>query len=143
MPRDKQGMRCAIAICTNYNSRRNDLSFFRFPKDPLIRKEWILKSKRADKFNVDVARVCSDHFEKRDFARELTGNFSKRRLVSPTIPSLYLDSPPTKNGVGRQRRKILAMENCSEMLSLKLPQSLELLKEVSYINIVSITIKQL
>ena len=51
--------------------------FFSFPKDNKIRKEWIMKCKRNDKFNPDTSRICSDHFEKHKFLRDLKGELTK------------------------------------------------------------------
>lgn len=68
---------------------------FRFPKDLFYQKQWILKCKRADKWNPSSSFICSDHFNNDDYIRnlqaELLGYTPKgRRLKSDAIPSLNL-----------------------------------------------------
>ena len=132
MPKQKQGRRCAVSICTNYANKpgRNDLSYFRFPKDDKIRNEWIMKCKRNDKFNPVTSRISSYHFEKNKFLRdlkcELTGYYSNRQLVPQSIPTLKLNPPATspcsENSNARQIRmkKKIDSENRREILNLSL-----------------------
>lgn len=83
------GCRCAIAACSSQQTKtKNDtgqnLSFFRFPKDLKIRKEWIRRCYRKDKFNPDTSRICKLHFKDNDF--EI--NFKSQLLNMPDKPIL-------------------------------------------------------
>lgn len=69
------GVICSVAICKS-NSKKakaagENLMFFRFPKDIQIRKEWIQKCHRQDKWNSDNKRICSKHFKTDDYQDEL------------------------------------------------------------------------
>lgn len=68
---------------------------FRFPKNLKLQKEWILKCKRAGKWNPSSSCICSVHFKDDEFIRdlqsELLGYAPKRRILKPgAIPSLNL-----------------------------------------------------
>lgn len=86
--------------------------FFRFPVDPVIRKRWASLCKRADKFNVNTASICSAHFKPEDFKRdlqaELLGYTQKRRLHPGSVPSLNIPHDPTlpktESAIKRQER---------------------------------------
>lgn len=36
-----------------------------------IRKEWVTRCSRRDKFNPDTSRICSEHFAGTDYERDL------------------------------------------------------------------------
>ena len=62
---------CSVYGC--YENGYNDTSvhLHRFPQDEKLRKKWIYKSCRADKFNWKVGRVCRRHFTEEDYQRNL------------------------------------------------------------------------
>ncbi|KAK5647981.1 hypothetical protein RI129_002873 [Pyrocoelia pectoralis] len=67
-------MRCAVAGChTDYQSKNytSDLMFFRFPKDENLSSTWVNACKRDVKFKVKNARICSKHFDKDCYERNL------------------------------------------------------------------------
>jgi len=66
------GTMCAVACCKNNlkitKSLSKDISYHTFPKDtePEGLKTWILRTKRADKFNPKSSHICSEHFNADD-----------------------------------------------------------------------------
>lgn len=93
-------MRCAVFGCNSDNQTKREfdrtIKFFRFPvKDPVVCDKWINACSRADKFNVNNARICELHFNKEtDYERclkeELLGyvNKNRRQLKKGVVPSL-------------------------------------------------------
>ncbi len=73
---------------------------FRFPKDEEIRKIWIQRCRRLDKFNPSSSYICSIHFDESDFQRdmksELMGCPKRKRLKEHTVPHLKLPSSTSK-----------------------------------------------
>ncbi len=63
---------CAVSTCSN-SGRKTDrsVSYHTFPKRIDIRRQWIIACKRADGFNPEIARVCSEHFCDEDYVRNL------------------------------------------------------------------------
>ena len=66
---------CAIVSCKNWQrskttTKDSSIFYHRFPKDDGLRKTRIMRC-RKDTFNVESARVCSEHFEDSCFIRDL------------------------------------------------------------------------
>lgn len=64
------GFTCCVPGCFNNHLRERNLSYYKFPKDPVLRKTWIRNIGRAGnkgKYSLfkptDGHRVCSEHFE--------------------------------------------------------------------------------
>lgn len=87
------GMRCAVSTCGNSFKKiessgveelKEHISFHRFPKDPILRKIWVKKCSREDKWNPDTSYICSTHFEsgyfEHNFKAEFLNIIPKRRL---------------------------------------------------------------
>lgn len=81
------GNRCSVAICKSHSglakSAGEKLAFFSFPKDPNIKKQWIQKCYRKDKWNPDTGRICGKHFSSDDFEDALQAalmNLTPKRL---------------------------------------------------------------
>ncbi|XP_042883416.1 uncharacterized protein LOC122260280 [Penaeus japonicus] len=72
---------CAVYNCYSRYSNREKNSFFHFPKNEELRAKWIDLCRRGDKFNANVARICSLHFESTAFERNL-----KYELLGRPIP---------------------------------------------------------
>lgn len=95
------GKRCTVAVCNNSHSKTRDkgISYFNFPKDPELRKEWVNLCKRDGKWNPDSCSVCSEHFLPEDFERDLKSELlnlpSKKKLKPTAVPSLMLRKPNT------------------------------------------------
>ena len=45
----------------------NKISFFRFTNDKAVRNEWILRCYRKDKWNSEIKRIYSKHFQEGDY----------------------------------------------------------------------------
>lgn len=94
------GMLCAVAVCKNSliktkrNEETTDISYHSFPKDDLIRQQWILNCKREGKWNPGTSTVCSVHFTSDSFKRNLKAELlnipAKNKLKSTAVPTLYL-----------------------------------------------------
>ena len=86
---------CAVALCSSPNNTSNH----KFPKEPNLRKIWILACKRTDCIDPTKARICSNHFAPEDYLRDL-----KNELLNlPLRKILKSDSYPTLNLFGAKR----------------------------------------
>lgn len=95
-------VRCAVLGCNSDNNYRysdgkgGTISFFRFPREnKKFRDIWIAKCGRKRKFNVNTSRVCSMHFRKQDYERNLRAELldiknPRRFLKKDAVPSLKL-----------------------------------------------------
>jgi len=94
---------CAVFGCNNNNkktqkfvaNKTSHISYYTFPQDPGLIKEWVVKYYRADKFNAKFARICSIHFCEQDFERNLRNEllnitYARKVLKKGAIPSLNL-----------------------------------------------------
>ena len=64
------GQRCTVAVCNNSlvkmkTAAEKHIIYHSFPKDPEIRKQWIVKCKRDGNWNPNTCRICSEHFSLR------------------------------------------------------------------------------
>ena len=80
------GKHCSIFGCIKKHSKGGDTSFHAFPKDPDIRSQWILATRRQNWNPPKSAWVCSDHFNKNDFVEMFPGQVRKK-LKKGAIPS--------------------------------------------------------
>ena len=85
---------CAVFGCYSNTKRIRELLFHSFPKDEITKKN---ACKRADAFNTDFARICSMHFERLAYARNLNYELlgipfprTLQRLEDKTVPTLHL-----------------------------------------------------
>ncbi|XP_046841870.1 52 kDa repressor of the inhibitor of the protein kinase-like [Xenia sp. Carnegie-2017] len=97
---------CSAVNCINSKRTRPDLSFFRFPRDPLRSNEWVQNTRRQDLLNKTAnylynnCKLCAEHFEECMFL-----NFEKSRLKVLAKPTLFnIPNPP--RAVGQKRRAI-------------------------------------
>lgn len=94
------GTLCAVAGCKNSlvktkrNKETTHISYHSFPRDDLIRQQWIHSCKREGKWNPGTSSICSVHFTndsyKRNLQAELLNIPMKRRLKPTAVPTLYL-----------------------------------------------------
>ena len=107
----------AITTCTNNAGRtRRSISFHTFPRKGDIREQWIAACKRADDFNPDTSRICSEHFVAEDYIRdlkaELLGYTPKKKILKDdavphrNLPELLQSQiiPVTGTEVGSPRQ---------------------------------------
>ena len=84
---------CSVAVCPSPQVK--GISYHRFPRDPEIRRQWMLACRRADReVNPVTALICSNHFHADDFERdlqnELLGLPLKKKLKKGCVPSQNL-----------------------------------------------------
>ncbi|XP_032408870.1 THAP domain-containing protein 6-like [Xiphophorus hellerii] len=83
---------CSAYGCKNRRtilSKHRGITFHQFPKDPGLRKAWILAFRRLDFKPSNKTVLCSDHFMQADFDR--TGQTV--RLREGVIPSVFASFP--------------------------------------------------
>lgn len=110
---------CAIYGCKNNNKKTKKprevrFNFFKFPKDARVRGEWIQRCCRRDTFNVDTARVCSDHFRHDDYPLKyqlLDYSPKQKCLKVGAVPSLNLPSNLADSNGSRKRMKKIFAKN--------------------------------
>ncbi|KAL3275702.1 hypothetical protein HHI36_020452 [Cryptolaemus montrouzieri] len=96
------GIRCVVRGCENtYAVKRSgmDITFHSFPKSKdkvseMVRNEWINRCNKNTVFNPDKSRICSMHFTKEDYERdlknELLGLPIRKLLKKTAIPSVHM-----------------------------------------------------
>ncbi|XP_014287938.1 THAP domain-containing protein 1 [Halyomorpha halys] len=92
------GPKCNVHLCSNHHGLLNDqnekITLHRFPKKPELRNIWLEKCQKKGNWNVDYGYICSEHFLKDDFKRdlqaELLGYKGRRKLKPFAVPSLNL-----------------------------------------------------
>ena len=94
---------CAAFNCFTDKNKDSDkhILLHRFPKNENLRKRWIYLCVRKDRINVANARVCSLHFDRDSYKRNMKYGLlcipvpkRQQRLNDHTFPTLYL---PTQN----------------------------------------------
>uniref|UniRef100_S4RAJ4 THAP-type domain-containing protein n=2 Tax=Petromyzontidae TaxID=7746 RepID=S4RAJ4_PETMA len=76
---------CAAFGCKSVVSKNNDISFHRFPLDPLRRREWVRRVRRINFVPSRHTSLCSKHFHSSCFDR--TGQTT--RLRDNSLPSIF------------------------------------------------------
>ncbi|CAH1183883.1 unnamed protein product [Phaedon cochleariae] len=101
-------MRCAMAGCNSDNQSNTfhkDMMFFRFPSDINMQKLWVTACRRQENFTVNTARLCSKHFDRKSFKRNLRHdllNYKAKnlRLLKPhAIPTLNIPKQNTEDAL--------------------------------------------
>uniref|UniRef100_A0A3B1IYV1 THAP domain-containing protein 1 n=1 Tax=Astyanax mexicanus TaxID=7994 RepID=A0A3B1IYV1_ASTMX len=78
---------CIVMSCSLFTVMYNsEISFHRFPADPEVRAQWLIKIRRENFSPVACTRVCSRHFQTGDFAVTAGG---KRTLNRGAVPCLF------------------------------------------------------
>ena len=84
---------CIVKSCSNTyrNCKKNGskVQFYRLPKEESMRKKWIDLCGMTE-LSLKDPRVCSDHFDARDYATELVRNLNLPVLKLTAAPSLEL-----------------------------------------------------
>lgn len=103
---------CVAINCTN--NSKSKVSTFKFPQDPKLKKQWLLKLKRECFTPSKHSRICAAHFSEDSFqqnlrVRSLLGpSFKPRRLVlkKDAVPTIFnFTVEPCKQATGQKRRK--------------------------------------
>ena len=87
--------RCVAAGCSNTYS--DNVSLFKFPKDPVLRHKWVKNVQRTRaQWNgpSDHSVLCSQHFDSSCFERDSDlasqmGMQKRRRLKEDAVPTLF------------------------------------------------------
>lgn len=58
---------CGVEQCSNNDKRNSDIAFHKFPKSPLLKKEWYHRLKIGPQKSKKNLLVCGDHFKKTDY----------------------------------------------------------------------------
>ncbi|KAI4810203.1 THAP domain-containing protein 1 [Pseudochaenichthys georgianus] len=82
---------CSAPNCSNSTSIGKQL--FRFPKDPLRKKKWVMNCRR-DFEPTPHSRLCQDHFEPCQFEEIARSPAGGRKLKPNAIPSLFKCGEP-------------------------------------------------
>ena len=91
---------CCVPLCTKKDKRDRDtgkkISFFRFPDDVNLRKQWLHAIRRDVGPNFSTkegTRVCSRHFKPEDLKRSLNHKVSLKPGAVPSIFAWKRSSP--------------------------------------------------
>ncbi len=80
----------AVAICPSPCG----LTYHRFPMDSHVAKMWMVATRRDDKFNLEEARICEQHFSKDayecDLRNELLQLLPWKKLKADAVPTELL-----------------------------------------------------
>ena len=91
---------CCVPLCTKKDKRDKEtgekISFFRFPEEENLKKQWIHAIRRdvGPNFSINEGtRVCSRHFRGEDLQRSLSGKVSPRTGAVPSKFAWKRSSP--------------------------------------------------
>ncbi|KAL7395247.1 hypothetical protein ABVT39_013055 [Epinephelus coioides] len=82
----KTSLHCCVPQCANSSRYNSEISFHRFPIDPEVRAQWLIKIRRDNFSPTQNTRLCSRHFQTGDFTVTAGG---QRRLNKGAVPSLF------------------------------------------------------
>ncbi|XP_037819253.1 THAP domain-containing protein 3-like isoform X2 [Lucilia sericata] len=101
--------RCAVRNCNNNNKTKPcTISFFSFPSDPKLLKQWRSFCGRGKELNPRTSQICMEHFKPEDFENELQFKlgFTKRRILkSGVVPSVRKLSTEEKERDKRRQKR--------------------------------------
>lgn len=83
---------CCVPKCHSRGDREIGISFFHFPTDPQIRKEWIYMIRRNPGKDFNLGKhtlVCSLHFKEDDMVVRSGDCLTKRLLHTGAVPSVF------------------------------------------------------
>ena len=100
---------CSAIGCTNRSTDHNcDKSFHRLPADDEFSDTWLKNIKRKGAEDLGTLRICSDHFEKecfeRDLKSELMGTKKKSKLKPGSVPTIFVFSRSTEKRKSTEKR---------------------------------------
>ncbi|KAI8119446.1 Transposable element P transposase [Lucilia cuprina] len=101
--------RCAVRNCNNNNKIKPcAISFFSFPSDPKLLKQWRSFCGRGKDMNPKTSQICMEHFKSEDFENELQFKlgFTKRLILkSGVVPSVRKLSTEEKERDKRRQKR--------------------------------------
>ena len=93
---------CAAINCRNGSKFK--VSTFKFPEDPKLRKEWLIKMKRESFEPTKHSRICADHFTADCFQQNLAIRTSLGSTFKPRRLNLKKDAVPTIFNFEKKRK---------------------------------------
>ncbi|XP_054638682.1 THAP domain-containing protein 3-like [Dunckerocampus dactyliophorus] len=99
---------CSAINCTNRQSKRPDLSFFKFPRNKDRCQQWVESTRRTDLLSRTTfyisrnCRLCAEHFTEDQFSNRQV----KNRLNWNAVPNVFrFPDPPESDSTRRGPRK--------------------------------------
>ena len=100
---------CCVFGCSESGENDGTLHMHRFPSKDPIKRKWVVKCYRSNKFDYKTARVCSRHFDKKDYVINLKYEqlclpipTNQIKILEDALPSLCLPPfPHRKSCFGR------------------------------------------
>ncbi|XP_029105912.1 uncharacterized protein LOC108935153 isoform X1 [Scleropages formosus] len=87
---------CSAPNCSNSTTIGKQL--FRFPKDPVRMRKWVVNCRR-DFVPTPCSRLCQDHFEESQFEEVARSPAGGRKLKPNAVPTLFnVPDPPSPIG---------------------------------------------
>lgn len=83
---------CCIVGCSSRSDHGvSEVSFHRFPKDPNLRRAWLIATRRKDFTPGRYSVVCGKHFEKKHITRKRKSNLDPKAIPTlfPTHRAVY------------------------------------------------------
>ena len=93
---------CAAINCRH--DSKSKVSTFKFPEDPKLRKEWLIKMKRESFEPTKHSRICADHFTADCFQQNLAVRTSLGSTFKPRRLNLKKDAVPTIFNFEKKRK---------------------------------------
>ena len=93
---------CAAITCRN--DSKSKVSTFKFPEDPKLRKEWLLKMKTESYEPTKHSHICADHFTADYFQQNLAIRTSLRSTFKPRRLNLKKDAVSTIFNFKKKRK---------------------------------------
>ncbi|XP_012945156.1 zinc finger protein 585B [Aplysia californica] len=101
--RQRTSQWCSAVNCKNERYKRPDLSFFRFPKDKVRSRKWVVNCRRQDLLSkspesLSIGNVlCSEHFEDSEFATARRNQLRRNNTAIPTLFNFNVPNPPRRS----------------------------------------------
>lgn len=79
-------LHCSVPRCGVSSRYNSEESFYRFPHQPEVRAQWLVKIRHKNFTPTNNTRVCCRHFKLEDFITTTTG---RQKLVQGAVPCLF------------------------------------------------------
>jgi len=101
---------CAVETCSMRSGRDKGVCMFRFPKDPKLKKTWVIKCRRENYVVTKHSKVCEKHFEDSDFvvsrafAASVGYDMNLRLQLKPDAVPTIIPEPKSKTSSSSKRK---------------------------------------
>nr|CAH7756085.1 unnamed protein product [Callosobruchus chinensis] len=102
---------CAAVNCSN--SAKKGFLMKRFPRDPVTRKEWLIKTRRDKWTPTDSSYLCEVHFSSEMW--EKTREDGTRKLKANAVPTVFSFSQTKKPRKPPVKRKLSTVKKVKVM----------------------------